>query len=122
MKKLRAAIVSREYPPDVYGGAGVHVEYLSRELRKLVDLSVHCFGDERPEPFVHSYPAWDALAGKAPHLAALRTLSTDLAIAAKLDTADVVHTHTWYANFAGHLAKLTYGAAHVMTSHSLEPL
>lgn len=119
---LRAALVSREYPPDVYGGAGVHVEYLARELRKLVDVRVHCFGAPRSEPGVEAYPAWDALAGGEPHLAALRTLSTDLAIATKLADADVVHTHTWYANFAGHLAKLTHRVPHVMTSHSLEPL
>lgn len=119
---LRAALVTREYPPDVYGGAGVHVEYLARELRKLLDLRVHCFGAPRTDEGVDAYPPWDALGGGDPFMAALRTLSTDLAIAAELGSADVVHTHTWYANFAGHLARLIHGVPHVMTSHSLEPL
>lgn len=116
----RVALVSREYPPEVYGGAGVHVEYLSRELEKLVDLSVHCFGQPRETATAHG--SWEALSGSAPHLAALRTMSTDLAIAAAVEGADLVHSHTWYANFAGHLAKLLYGIPHVMTTHSLEPL
>lgn len=120
--KLRAALVSREYPPEVYGGAGVHVEYLSRELRRHVELSVHCFGAERSEPGVVAYPSWPRLDGPAPELAALRTMATDLAITAALSDAQLVHTHTWYANLAGHLAKLTYGIPHVMTTHSLEPL
>jgi len=119
---IRAALVSREYPPDVYGGAGVHVEYLARELSKLVDLSVHCFGPPRHEAAVHGHGSWEALAGGKPHLAALRTMATDLAIAGALEGNHIVHTHTWYANFAGHLAKLLYGMPHVMTSHSLEPL
>lgn len=106
----------------MYGGAGVHVEYLSRELRRFVDLTVHCFGDPDDEPGVVRHPAWAALSGKAPHLAALSTMSTDLTIAAVLEGAELVHTHTWYANLAGHLAKLLYGIPHVMTSHSLEPL
>jgi starch synthase len=121
-KPIRAALVSREYPPDVYGGAGVHVEYLARELSKLVDLSVHCFGSARHETAVHGHGSWEVLAGGKPHLAALRTMATDLAVAAALEGTDIVHTHTWYANFAGHLAKLLYGTPHVMTSHSLEPL
>ncbi len=116
------ALVSREYPPDVYGGAGVHVEYLARELSKLTDIAVHCFGDAREEPFVSAHPSWTRLDGAAPHLAALRTLATDLSVAKELDGAALVHTHTWYANFAGHLAKLLYGIPHVMTTHSLEPL
>jgi starch synthase len=120
--RIRAALVSREFPPDVYGGAGVHVEYLAKALGPLVDLSVHCFGADRHVPNVLAHPAWEALAGGAPHLAALRTLSTDLSVARALDGVDIVHTHTWYANFAGHLAKLAYGVPHVMTSHSLEPL
>lgn len=119
---LRAALVTREYPPDVYGGAGVHVEYLARELARLISVSVHCFGAPRSEPSVRAYAAWEALAGGEPYRAALRTLSTDLAIATGLDAVDLVHTHTWYANFAGHLAKLIHRVPHVMTSHSLEPL
>jgi starch synthase len=116
------AIVSREYPPNVYGGAGVHVEYLARELSKLTAVSVHCFGAERNVPAVTSHASWARLDGDAPHLEALRTLATDLSIAKDLEGANLVHTHTWYANFAGHLAKLMYGAVHVMTTHSLEPL
>ena len=119
---LRAAIVSREFPPEVYGGAGVHVEYLARELRKHVELSVHCFGKPRDEAGVTAHPSWERLAGSAPELAALRTLATDLSITAELGGVELVHTHTWYANMAGHFAKLVYGIPHVMTSHSLEPL
>ncbi len=124
---VRVAMLTREYPPEVYGGAGVHVEYLVRDLAYLVDLEVHCFGKPRPEPpggkpKVTAYPSWDALAGDARHLSALRTVSTDLAIAAGVEGADLVHSHTWYANLAGHMAKLLYGIPHVVTVHSLEPL
>ncbi len=122
MSRLRVALVSREYPPDVYGGAGVHVEYLARHLRELVDLRVHCFGSRREDTHVSAHPSWDELSGTEPHDAALRTLSTDLHVAAHLAGAQIVHTHTWYANFAGIVGKLTHGARHVMTSHSLEPL
>jgi starch synthase len=104
----------------VYGGAGVHVEYLARELAALSELSVHCWG--APREGATAYQAWDALAGDAPHLAALRAVSIDLAMAAGVEGADVVHSHTWYANLAGHLAKLLYGVPHVATVHSLEPL
>lgn len=121
--RLRAAIVTREYPPEVYGGAGVHVEYLVRALLANVDVRVHCFGKPRPAAEVAgSYEAWSELDGAEPELAALRTLSLDLVAAKRLRGADLVHTHTWYANLAGHLAKLAYGIPHVMTSHSLEPL
>lgn len=120
---MRVALLSREYPPEVYGGAGVHVEYLSRELSRHVELSVHCFGQSRSGPeVVGCYDDWPALDGKAPHMAALRTLAVNLRMAAGIEKAQLVHTHTWYANFAGHLAKLMYGIPHVMTSHSLEPL
>jgi starch synthase len=124
---VRVAMLTREYPPEVYGGAGVHVEYLVRDLAYLVDLDVHCFGAPRPQPpdgkpAIHAYQPWDALAGSAKHLSALRTVSTDLAIAAGVEGADLVHSHTWYANFAGHLAKLIYEIPHVVTVHSLEPL
>jgi starch synthase len=119
----RAAVVTREYPPEVYGGAGVHVEYLVRALARHVDVRVHCFGKPRSAPEVFkSYEPWEELAGSEPELAALRTLSLDLLAARDLKDRDLVHTHTWYANFAGHLAKLAYGIPHVMTSHSLEPL
>ena len=119
---MRVALLTREYPPEVYGGAGVHVEYLSRELRGLVDLSVHCWGAEREDPTVHAHQPWDALAGSEPHMAALQAVSVDLLMAAGTSDADLVHSHTWYAQFAGHLAKLVHGIPHVATVHSLEPL
>jgi starch synthase len=122
---LRVAVLTREYPPEVYGGAGVHVEYLTRELAKLVRVDVHCWGAQRAAgagPAVRAYRAWDALHGDMPHAAALEAVSIDLVMAAGIDGADIAHSHTWYANFAGHLAKLIYGIPHVATVHSLEPL
>ena len=120
---MKIALLSREYPPEVYGGAGVHVEYLARELAPLVELAVHCFGAARSMKEVAGvYQPWADLDGDAPELAALRTLSVDLLMAKAVRGTELVHTHTWYANFAGHLAKLMYGVPHVMTSHSLEPL
>jgi alpha-maltose-1-phosphate synthase len=117
---MRVALLTREYPPEVYGGAGVHVEYLARELSRLEELTVHCWGADREGAVAHR--AWDALAGDAPHLAALRAMSIDLSMTAAAEGAEVVHSHTWYANLAGHLAKLTYDIPHVATVHSLEPL
>jgi alpha-maltose-1-phosphate synthase len=119
---MKIGLLTREYPPDVYGGAGVHVEYLARELERIEDVTVHCWGEDRPEENVRAYRAWDALAGKAPHLAALQAMSVDLAMTAGVEGAEAVHSHTWYAQFAGHLAKLTYDIPHVATVHSLEPL
>ena len=116
------AILTREYPPEIYGGAGVYVEYLSRELAKLVDVGVYCFGAPRHDPLVAgAYEPWDALA-KDGLGAALRALSVDLRMVADVSAADVVHSHTWYTNFAGYLADVLYDVPHVMTSHSLEPL
>jgi starch synthase len=121
---VRVDLLTREYPPDVYGGAGVHVEYLARELAKLIEVQVHAWGADRTgaQPPVHAYRAWDALGGEAPELAALRAMSIDLTMAAGARGADVVHSHTWYANLAGHLAKLVHDVPHVATVHSLEPL
>ncbi len=123
---MNVAILTREFPPDVYGGAGVHVEYLTRELARHVEVTVHRFGSEpkRKEgnPAVVDHRAWKALAGDAPHLAALRAVSIDLTMAAAVEGADLAHSHTWYANLGGHLAKLLYGIPHVATVHSLEPL
>ncbi|MEU3984176.1 glycogen synthase [Streptomyces sp. NPDC026672] len=115
---MRVGLLSREYPPDVYGGAGVHVEFLARELSSLVDLEVHCWGEGRGVGVVRHRP-WSALDTAND---ALRTFSVDLSIAAALEGRELVHSHTWYANLAGHLAKLLYGVPHVMTAHSLEPL
>jgi alpha-maltose-1-phosphate synthase len=115
--RLRVALFTREYPPEVYGGAGVHVTYLARELAGLVDLTVHCQGAPRPEAVAHQ--PWDKLAGANP---ALQTISTDLSMTAAAEGAELVHSHTWYANLGGHLASLLYGIPHVVTMHSLEPL
>ncbi|MGW0610662.1 glycogen synthase [Streptomyces sp. NPDC002788] len=115
---MRVGLLTREYPPDVYGGAGVHVEFLARELGPLVDLDVHCWGEGRADG-VRRHRPWSALDGAND---ALRTFSVDLAMAAALEGRELVHSHTWYANLGGHLAKLLYGIPHVMTAHSLEPL
>ena len=119
---MKVALLSKEYPPEVYGGAGVHVVGLAAELATLVDVRIHAFGAPREDPLVEAaYQPWDALAGEAPELGALRPLSVNLAMAAAVAGADLVHSHTWYANVGGHLAKLLHGIPHVMTSHSLEP-
>jgi alpha-maltose-1-phosphate synthase len=115
--RLRVALLTREYPPEVYGGAGVHVTYLARELAPLVDLTVHCQGADRPDAVAHQ--PWDLLAEANQ---ALQVISTDLSMTAATGTAQLVHSHTWYANLGGHLAALLYGIPHVMTMHSLEPL
>jgi starch synthase len=106
----------------VYGGAGTHVEYLARELRRLVEVSVHCWGKPRDEPGVTSHEPWPALSEPKPEAAALQAMSINLAMAAAVKGADVVHSHTWYANLGGHLSKLMWSIPHVMTTHSLEPL
>ena len=115
---MRVGILTREYPPEVYGGAGVHVEFLSRELRRLVDVEVHCFGSGRTEPGVTAYLPPAGLADANP---ALRTIGVDLEIADALSGMDVLHSHTWYANLAGVLGAALYGLPHVLTAHSLEP-
>ncbi|MHA6794467.1 glycogen synthase [Pseudonocardia bannensis] len=114
---MRVALLTREYPPEVYGGAGVHVEYLARELSAHVDLTVHCQGADRPTAIAHR--PWDHLSSSNQ---ALQTISTGLSMAAALSSVDLVHSHTWYANMAGHLASLLYRVPHVVTMHSLEPL
>ena len=120
--RLQVALLTREYPPEVYGGAGVHVEYLARALTGLVHLTVHCQGGDRDDPLgpaVVAHRPWGQLAEASP---ALQAISTDLAMAAAVKGAQLVHSHTWYANLAGHLSSLLYGVPHVMTAHSLEPL
>lgn len=118
---MRVDVLSREYPPEVYGGAGVHVAELVRALRARgdVDARVHAFGARRDEPGTSSYPDLAELAGAN---AALRTLGVDLTIADACGGTDLVHSHTWYANLAGHLAALLHGVPHVVSAHSLEPL
>jgi starch synthase len=121
VRQPRIDLLTREYPPDVYGGAGVHVEYLAENLRALADVRVHCFGEPGPRdlPGVTGYATPAGLAGANP---ALATMGIDLEMAAGCAGADVVHSHTWYANLAGHVAKLLHGVPHVVTTHSLEPL
>ena len=112
---VKVALLTREYPPEVYGGAGVHVDYLARALSGLVDLTVHCQGT--PRDTAVAYQAWPGL-----HDPVLRVFSADLSMADAVGGADLVHSHTWYANLAGHLASLLHGIPHVATVHSLEPL
>ncbi|WP_029145057.1 glycogen synthase [Microbacterium luticocti] len=123
---MRVDIVTKEYPPEVYGGAGVHVAELVKALRRLgvgeggpVDARVRAFGALRDERGTRSYGVPDALRDANP---AVQTLGTDLEIVPDIAGADVVHSHTWYANFAGHVASLLHGIPHIVTAHSLEPL
>ena len=118
---MRVDILTKEYPPAIYGGAGVHVAELVRALRDLqeLDVRVQAFGEPRDEAGVSAYADLPELVDAN---AALQTLGVDLAIAAGCDGADLVHSHTWYANLGGHLAGLLYGIPHVVTAHSLEPL
>jgi starch synthase len=116
---MRVDVVTREYPPEVYGGAGVHVAELVAALRPTTDVVVRCFGMPRDEEDVHAYLVPPQLTSANP---ALATLGVDLQIAQDVEGADLVHSHTWYANGAGHLAKLLHGIPHVVTAHSLEPL
>lgn len=116
---MRVDLLTREYPPHVYGGAGVHVTELGAVLRRHVDVRVRCFDGPRDEPGVTGYDVPAELDGAN---AALRTLGVDLAMAADVAGADLVHSHTWYANLAGHVAGLLHGIPHVISAHSLEPL
>ncbi len=121
---MRIGIVTREWPPEVYGGAGVHVEQLVAALRALpagpgaaaLHVDVHCFGEPRDDATAYAVP--EGLRGAN---GALQALGVDVEIAAALGGADLVHSHTWYANTAGHLAALVHGTPHVVTAHSLEP-
>ena len=113
---LRVGILTREWPPDVYGGAGVHVDELVRELRPLADVRVHAFGPTRDGARGHPVPADFAKAAPV-----LQILAVDLDMVRTIDHLDVVHSHTWYTNHAGHLAGQLYGVPHVITAHSLEP-
>lgn len=118
---MRVDLLTREYPPHVYGGAGVHVTELARVLRAHADVRVRCFDGPRgeAEEGVTGYADLAELAGAN---AALRTLGVDLRIAADVAGADVVHSHTWYANMAGHLGGLLNDVPHIVSAHSLEPL
>jgi starch synthase len=119
---VRIALLTREFPPDVYGGAGVHVEFLARELQALADVTVHAWASAQASenaPHLQRHSADPALSDAND---ALRALSIDLNMAAAVSDRELVHSHTWYANLGGHLAKLLFGIPHVMTAHSLEPL
>ncbi len=119
---MRVSLLTREYPPEIYGGAGVHVTHLVSQLMKLVDVEVQCFGAPRDAPGVRAYQPWPAIPSDRAAEAALRSMSVDLVMAAGCRGAGVVHSHTWYANLGGHLGGLLHGIPHVMTAHSLEPL
>ena len=122
---MRVDLLTREYPPNIYGGAGVHVNELARVLRNLVDVRVHAFdGPRKPggpggEEGVRGY---DYLPGLEDANAALRTFSVDLQMAQGIEGTDIVHSHTWYANLGGHLGSLLHEVPHVISAHSLEPL
>jgi glycogen synthase len=123
---MRALILTNEFPPDIYGGAGVHVDELTRHLRDLAELDVRTFGSARadePGWRVRGYPAaHDLSTAPEPLRPMLGALSRDLAMVTDPVDADVVHVHTWYTHLAGLLARLAYGIPLVLTVHSLEPL
>jgi starch synthase len=116
---MRVDLLTKEYPPEIYGGAGVHVAELVKALRTDIDVTVRCFGAARTEADTVAYGVPAELAAAN---ATLTTLGVDLQMAQDVQGADVVHSHTWYANGAGHIAKLLHGVPHVVTAHSLEPL
>ena len=116
---MRIDLVTKEYPPHIYGGAGVHVAELVKVLRKTIDVQVRCFGEIRNEKDTNSYPLPEVFAKDN---ASIQTLATDLAMISDISGTDLVHSHTWYANFAGHLAGKMHGVPHLITAHSLEPL
>ena len=120
MSATRIGLVTKEWPPAVYGGAGVHVVQLSQALRNIsgIEVEVHCFGGARSDgAFGYDTPVEFADANPA-----IQAIATDLAIAQNLSRVDVIHSHTWYANMAGHTASLLYGTPHIVSAHSLEPL
>jgi len=116
---MRVDFVTKEYPPNIYGGAGVHVQELVRFLRKQMEVRVHAFGSPRAESFTYGYETPASLKDAN---SSIQTLAVNLEMISQLEGADLVHSHTWYANFAGHLASELYSIPHVITAHSLEPL
>ncbi|MFC6146371.1 glycogen synthase [Corynebacterium nasicanis] len=115
---MRVGMMTREYPPEIYGGAGVHVTELTRFMREITEVDVHCMGAPRDLPGVYVHGVDPALEDAN---AAIRTLSTGLRMAEAANNVDVVHSHTWYAGLGGHLAGKLHGIPHVATAHSLEP-
>ena len=120
MKTTRVGLVTKEWPPHVYGGAGVHAVQLTKALRELdgVSVDVHCFGGARTDG-ANGYETPTSFESANP---AVQAIATDLEIANHLQDVDVIHSHTWYANMAGHFASMLHGIPHVLTAHSLEPL
>jgi starch synthase len=124
---MRVGLFTREFPPQVYGGAGVHVDYLSRELAKLTDVEVHCWGPQHYDEgrlHVRGAEPWDEISNgtEGKFKGALEALSLNLTQIKALQGIDIVHTHTWYVSMAGYLAKKLYNVPFVLTTHSLEPL
>ena len=113
---MKVGLVTKEWPPHIYGGAGVHVKYLAKSLKELVEVDVHCFGEARPDATGYELSAADQQLNPA-----MQALITDAQIASNLGEVDIVHSHTWYANMAGHFAKILYKIPHVVSAHSLEP-
>ena len=124
---MRVGLFTREYPPQVYGGAGVHVDYLSRELAKQIEVEVHCWGPQHSDTgklHVRGSEPWAeiSIGTEGKFKGALEAFSLNLTQIKALQGIDVVHTHTWYVSMAGYLAKKLYGMPFVLTTHSLEPL
>ncbi|MGA3049759.1 MAG: glycogen synthase [Terracidiphilus sp.] len=124
---MRVGLFTREYPPEVYGGAGVHVDYLSRELAKQIEVEVHCWGRQHSDQanlHVRGAEPWSDITHgtEGKFKGALEALSLNLTQIKALQGIDIVHTHTWYVSMAGYLAKKLYGVPFVLTTHSLEPL
>jgi starch synthase len=124
---LRVGLFTREFPPLVYGGAGVHVDYLSRELARSIEVEVHCWGPQHSDEgnlHVRGGEPWSEISNgtNGKFKTALETLSLNLSQVKALEGIDIVHTHTWYVSMAGYLAKKLYGMPFVLTTHSLEPL
>lgn len=114
---MRISIVTKEWPPDIYGGAGVHVEHLVHELRKLAEVDVHAFGEPKPGAKTYQIPTeLDSANG------AIQSIGVNLSMLGDFANSQVVHSHTWYANMAGHIGSLLHGIPHIATAHSLEPL
>lgn len=116
---MRIDLVTKEYPPHIYGGAGVHVAELVKVLRNSIEVQVRCFGDDRDEKDTKSYGHPHIFNNSNP---AIQTMATDLSMVGDIAGTDLVHSHTWYSNFAGHVASQLHGVPHLITAHSLEPL
>lgn len=124
---MRVGLFTREFPPLVYGGAGVHVDYLSRELARKIEVEVHCWGPQEADEgnlHVRGAEPWAEISNgtEGKFKGALEALSLNLTQIKALQDIDIVHTHTWYVSMAGFLAKKLYGVPFVLTTHSLEPL